>query len=141
MNLDELDFRHKTKEEIDNYQKQFLSDLYQKMLDDKFVGHITLQDDCLMRELPNGILYKIYLNLVIQEGYIEALYHSGNQEKSLTHWHPSLDEIYKDLLSINTGNIFWVMKKKRFFKELPMMIERQQWEKLSEKKRKQYEIL
>lgn len=45
MNIGDMNLRHKTKEEINNYQNQFLSDLHQKMLDNKFSGHITLYDD------------------------------------------------------------------------------------------------
>lgn len=136
-----MNLRLKTKEEIDNYQKEFLAELCQKILDEQFRGQITRHDDRIEWELPNGIIYKIYLNLVMQEGYIEACYLKENQEKFLTHWHPDIDELYKDLISINTGNVFWVVKKKRFFKDSPIMMEKQQWDMLSDKKRKHYIVL
>lgn len=126
---------------IDFREKEIACRLYQRMMDEKFIGHIVLSDDELIWKLPNGILIKVYLNLPMHEGYIATFYIDVKKEVTLTHWHPSIDEIYIDLLDINIGNTFWVVKKKKVFKALPMIMEKKQWESFSDKKRRRYEVL
>jgi len=126
---------------IDFREKEIARRLYQRMMDEKFIGHVVLSDDELIWKLPNGILIKVYLNLHMHEGYIATFYTDGKREVTLTHWHPSIDEIYIDLLDINIGNTFWVVKKKKVFKALPMIMEKKQWESFSDKKRRRYEML
>lgn len=139
--LNGINFRQESKNETGDYQKKLLSEIYQKMAEEGFKGNIVLDECCLNWELPNGIILKIDLNLPMNEGYIAVFYSDGKKEISLTHWHPSIDEIYKDLFSINDGNVFWVVKKKTLFKALPVMIDKYRWEKFSVKKRTKFKIL
>lgn len=117
------------------------SELYEKMTSDQFTGKISVENDNLIWMLPNGITLKIIVDNQPQEGYIAVYYKDDKRKAQLTHWHPMEDEIYRDLYDINTGQIFWVKKKRCFFKEHPLFMDKSEWERYSEKRKSKYVVL
>lgn len=118
-------------------------ELYDKMLAEQFVGEISVEKDMIIWKLPNSIILTIFvLNIPPDEGYIGTSYPYGKKELILAHWHPATDEIYNDLLAINTGQTLWIVKKRKIdFRNSPRIIERKEWETFSERKKSRYEIL
>lgn len=128
----------------DTFIPESINELYKKMTDDGFTGELSIEDDWLIWKLPNRIIIKTALNNHPGEGYIEISYFNGKKESSLTHWHPFEDEIYKDLLDINSGQTFWVRKKSNIFNysfRSIITIDKCYWDKLSEKRRNKYDIV
>lgn len=141
MDLSAEDFRYKTKEEIDEHIKQSMVALYKKMIDEHFAGQCALHDGWLIWKLPNGVILKTTMNIPPYEGYIAAYYFDGKKENVLTHWHPMVEEIYDDLFQIHTGDIFWVIQRKSISKNLPLIMDKREWERFSDKKRRKYSVL
>lgn len=119
-----------------------VEELYEKMICENFTGELFTKDDWLVWRLPNGITVKVAIDKRIPEGYIDTYYYDG-KEYSLTHWHPVEEDIYNDLLKIENGKTFWVKTKKSIFyrKSLPVIMEMNRWETLSEKQKSKYYIL
>lgn len=123
-----------------------ITDLYEKMIEEEFTGQLSIEDDRLIWKLPNGITIKVAFHYVkskqggqFVEGYFETCYRNDKEEIPLTHWHPSHEEIYRDLYEINSGHTFWVLKKPLFRKNpLPLIMEKSEWQKYSEKRRNKY---
>lgn len=121
--------------------KQKILELYQRMIDENFMGEISLEDEWVIWRLDNGVIVKIAINYPVFEGYIATYFIEGKKEIQLTHWHPEIDEIFKDLLEINTGEVFWVRKKKCVFSNFPMIAYRKEWDKFSERKKNRYVVI
>lgn len=121
--------------------KLTLTELYQKMIAENFIGQLSLNNDWLIWKLSDTVILKITID--IHEGYIAVYSFDGKTEKPLTHWHPETEEIYDDLLKINIGDMFWVSRKKSIFYPFPLVlsIEKKDWENFSEKRKKQYAII
>lgn len=135
------DFRYKSKEERDKYIEAYLTELYDNMTKESFLGQRSLDRGWLIWKLPNEMVIKTTINIPPLEGYIVVYYFNGITEISLTHWHPAIEDVYEDLQKINIGDVFWIIKKKSLFKTLPMIIEKSRWERFSERKRNKYTIL
>lgn len=118
-----------------------VTELYEKMICEHFAGQLEIENDLLIWTLPSGIAIKIVIDNQPREGYILACYQKGKREVELTHWHPMEDEIYEDLYKINTGQIFWMKKKRALFTNYPLYMEKSTWEKFSEKRKAKYSIL
>ena len=123
------------------YARQALTELYQKMTDENFIGQLSLDDDWLIWKLSDTVILKITIEF--HEGYVAVYSVEDKTEKPLTHWHPEIEEIYDDLLKVNTGDVFWVIRKKSFFYPYPSVLsmEKREWESLSDKRKKQYTII
>lgn len=120
-----------------------VEELYEKMICENFTGKLLSKDDRLIWCLPNGITVKVAVDERMLEGYIDTSCCCGGKEHLLTHWHPMKDEIYNDLLKIDNGEIFWVKKKQSIFnsKGLPIIMDKNEWEALSERQKSKYNIL
>lgn len=119
-----------------------VDELYKKMINEKFIGQLSVQKDWLIWNLPNKIIIKIALDCnPLREGCIDTYYFDDKKEYNLTHWHPMEEEVYKDLMEINVGQVFWVKKKKSIFRNPPLIMDKSKWETFSEKKRRKYIIL
>lgn len=114
-------------------------ELYEKMDSEHFTGLLEIEKDALIWKLPNGIVLKVFIEKLYGEGYIEVHCPDYKKRAEGTHWHPTADEIYRDLCGINTGQTFWVKKKKGFAG--PLIMDKCEWEKYSEKKKNKYVIL
>lgn len=116
-------------------------ELYEKMISEQFTGQIKVENGNLIWTLPNGIVLDVIVDNQPQEGYIGVCYPEGKRGAQLMHWHPMEDEIYGDLWDINTGQIFWVKKKRTILWRHPLLMDRRVWEKYSEKRKNKYIVL
>lgn len=116
--------------------------LYEKMVYEQFMGEVSREEDQLVWRLPNGIIVKAAPDDQYPEWYIATSYLDCGREIPLTHWHPAEEDVYRDLYGINTGQIFWVVRKKSFFsKKAPMIMEREEWQKYSDRHKSRYIVL
>lgn len=118
-------------------------ELYEKMISEQFTGQMTLGEVWLVWKLPNGIIVKISFDPLHPETYLGTSYcPNGKLEIPLTHWHPYIEEVYRDLSEINSGQIFWVKKKRKLSRlicpDYPIIMFKNEWEKFSEKKKSRY---
>lgn len=125
------------KMESDIFIPDNITELYEKMIANKFQGQLSIENDWITWKLPNNVTFKIAVNNQPHEGYIEVLYN----DKNITHWHPMEDEIYKDLFDINTGQLLLIKKRKSFLTTPLMLIHKNDWEKLSLKRKNKYIVL
>lgn len=113
--------------------------LFERMKRDNLLGVLSFDDDQIRWALPNNVILYININTVFSEGYIGTGYLENGKEKALTHWHPDIDEVYSDLLDINCGNIIWAMKKTKY--SLPIIFDKKEFDKLSDRKKSKYKII
>lgn len=126
---------------FDNFIPQDVADLYEKLKNENLQGELLKEGDWLIWKLPNDIIVKIAINPLNHEGYIDTFYLKKNgKERNLTHWHPIEDEIYKDLMDIKNGQTIWV-KKKSIFEDRVIIIDKKEYEALSDRKKSKYIIL
>lgn len=120
-----------------------VEELYEKMICGNFAGKLLTKDDWLIWQLPNGITVKVAIDERMLEGYIDTSYHCDGKEYLLAHWHPVEDEIYTDLLKIESGQTFWVKKKKSIFNSnsLPIIMDKTEWEAFQERQKNKYTML
>lgn len=119
------------------------NELYEKMTSEQFTGQLALREVWLVWKLPNGIIVKIAFDTLHPETYLGTYYcPDGKTEFPLTHWHPYIEEVYEDLSEINSGQTFWVKKKRKLsrliFPDHPLIMFQNEWEKFSEKKKSRY---
>mgnify|MGYP001069077738 CR=1 FL=1 len=108
------------------------------MKQEDLIGKLTKEGSLLIWELPNSIILKISINASPHEGYIGTSYLKNGKEVILTHWHPMEDEIYKDLMDINNGQIIWV-KKRSILGERVIIMDKKEYETMSERQKSKYE--
>ena len=120
-----------------------VEELYERMKCGNFTGKLSTKDEWLIWRLPNGVTIKVAIDERILEGYIDTSYNCDGKEYLLAHWHPVEGEIYSDLLKIESGQTFWVKKKKSIFnsKGLPIIMDKNEWEALNERQKKRYTII
>lgn len=119
-----------------------VTELYEKMIGEQFTGQIEIKSDSLIWTLDSGIVLEIVVDNQPQEGYIGINYLDYKKRTTqLTHWHPMEYEIYRDLWDINTGQTFWVKKKRSILWRYPLIMDRRVWEGYSEKRKSKYVIL
>lgn len=118
-----------------------ITELYDKMISEQFKGQLLLEKDYLIWRLPNGVIVKAAFTPPFREGYIETCYMEGKREIQLTHWHPAVEDFYRDLYQIHTSQTFWVKKKKTIFKNPPLIMDESKWGRYNEKKKNKYIIL
>ncbi len=116
-----------------------IAQLYKALKKEQVKGELLLEDGWLIWRLPSGILLKIYVWSPMREGYIETYYLKKGGEVPLTHWHPAEEEVYQDLMDIDEGRTVWVKKKSLFGEEI-LMMNRKEYEAVSDKKRR-YRLL
>ena len=116
-----------------------INELFTQMKNENFVGEIELNENRIMWKLSESTIIEVYLDDDEPEGIIFVNY----TKKSLsTHWHPTTDEMFKELMEINSGNKFGAVKIKGFFFRNHLFImDKDIWNSLSDRKKKQYEIL
>lgn len=121
--------------------------LYEKLKSEDLQGELSKEGEFLIWKLPNHIILKIAVNnvqcrgkITIREGYIDTYYLKNGREQALTHWHPMEDEIYPDLMDIKNGRTIWV-KRKSFFGEQVIIMDKKEYESFSYKKKSKYVIL
>lgn len=115
-------------------------ELYKKLVSENFKGKLLVEKDFLTWILSNGIMIKVFFSEGDDEGYINISYYD-RKEYQITHWHPAVENIYKDLVDIDSGQIFWVKRKKCIFKSLPTMMDKNKWNSFSEKQKRKYTML
>lgn len=119
-----------------------IEELYEALRRQNPAGELALQEDTILWRLPNGVALWVCLEGDCREGIIATAWtDSRGRERPLTHWHPVGEEIFGDLLDICQGRTFWVRKKRALFEPPPLIMERERWERLSERSRQKYEIL
>lgn len=121
----------------DIFIPQNAADLYEKLKKEDLKGKLAKEGELLIWKLPNGIILKIGFNDPPHEGYIGTSYLKNGKEIILTHWHPMEDEIYRDLMDIKNGDTFWV-KRNSIFGELVTIMDRKEYEGLSDRKKRKY---
>ena len=107
-----------------------IKELYDK-INNIVKGKVLLEDDNIYWKLPNEITFTIGISE--REGYIEVNY----KNYYITHWHPSNEEIYDDIMYMN-NDVYWIKKKKLFGYSNPMFIEKNKYDSFSEKKKSKY---
>lgn len=119
------------------------NELYEKMIREQFTGQLSLEDDHLIWKLPNGITIKVTFSTLFPEAYLGTCCLDGKKEIPLAHWHPMIEDVYRDLSEINNGQIFWVKRKKKGFltNNFPVIMYKKEWENLNEKRKGKYIIL
>ncbi|MDE6747527.1 MAG: hypothetical protein K2K21_00465 [Lachnospiraceae bacterium] len=118
------------------------NELYEKMINEHFPGELSLENVWMVWKLPNGITVKVSFDPLHPETYLITYYGEGKREFPLAHWHPYIEDVYRDLSDIASGKIFWVKRKRKMihliFPDLPIIMFRDEWEKFSEKKKRKY---
>lgn len=120
------------------------NELYDKMIKEQFPGELALEieKDWLVWKLPNGITVKVSFDPLHPETYLITYYGEGKRNFPLAHWHPYIEDVYNDLSEIASGKVFWVKRKRKisrlFFLDLPIILDKDEWEKFSEKKKSKY---
>lgn len=127
----------------ENFIPKDITDLYEKLKEENLKGELSKENDLLIWKLPNHIVLKIAINIIsdrLHEGYIDTYYLKNGREQNLTHWHPADDEIYEDLMNINEDRIIWV-KKKTIWGEWIMIMDKKEYEAMSDKRKSKYSVL
>lgn len=118
------------------------NELYEKMINEQFIGELSLEKGWLVWKLPNGITVEVAFSDPLPETYLGTYYRDGNKKFPLTHWHPYIEDVYNDISEIASGKVFWVKKKRKkkhlFSPNLPIIMDIDEWEKFSEKKKNKY---
>lgn len=118
-----------------------IDEVYEALLKENVKGELKKEKDFLVWTLPNQIIIEIALNLPY-EGYIGTAYIINGKRWELAHWHPQVDEMYNDLLDIQNGNTIWVTRKNMFGKKsVPIIMEKRDYEAMSDKRKSRYSIL
>ncbi len=126
------------------------NELYEKMISEQFPGQLSLEKNRLVWKLPNGIAVEVFFDDPRPETYLGAYCEEGKNKFQITHWHPYIEDVYRDLSDIANGKIFWVKRKRKIirlifpdipiFMDLPIIMFRDEWEKFSEKKKSKYTV-
>ena len=95
-----------------------MEELYEALRRQNPPGELSLEGDVILWRLPNGVSLWVCFD-----------------------WHPAEEEIFADLLDICQGKTFWVRKKRALWEAPPLIMEREHWERLSQRQREKYEIL
>ena len=110
------------------------------------IGKITdVNDECFIWTLPNGIIIRVYLTNIppkhqtgtpIIEWYVGYSYIKDGKEIALNHSHLDLHQIFEELVDIQDGNTFWVIKTNVFGKDSPPIIMgKEEFDKIKKKDR------
>lgn len=126
--------------EQSSYIPRDTDELYEKLKTEDLQGELSVEGELLIWRLPNGICLKIAVNNQPHEGYIDTYYLKDGREQALTHWHPMEDEIYRDLLDIRDGQTFWIRKRSLFSDQIIIM-DKNEYERLSDREREKCIIL
>ncbi len=113
-----------------------MEELYEALRRQNPPGELSLEGDVILWRLPNGVSLWVCFDAIAT-----AWTDSRGRERPLTHWHPAEEEIFADLLDICQGKTFWVRKKRALWEALPLIMEREHWERLSQRQRGKYEVL
>lgn len=118
------------------------NELYEKMISEQFPGQLSLEKYWLVWKLPNGICVEVAFHDLYPETYLGTYYGEGKNKFSLAHWHPYIEDVYNDLSEIANGKVFWVKKKRKIsrilYPNLPIIMDKDEWEKFSKKKKSKY---
>ncbi len=76
-------------------------DLLIAMQKDKFKGNIYKDDYCVIWDINKEFRFKIVMEHILDEGYIEICHLKKNLEVYITHWHPMTTDIFRELKKIN----------------------------------------
>lgn len=129
------------------WKEAYVEDLFEKLKSENLQGELYKEGDWIIWKLPNDIILKITVNNIlwngepsIREGYIATYYLKDGKERALTHWHPTEDEIYPDLMDIKNGQTIWV-KRKSIWGEQIIIMDKKEYETLSDKKKQSVTIM
>ncbi len=115
------------------------------------IGTITdVNDDSFIWRLPNGIIVRVFVtripdkryptSIAITEWYVGYSYDKDGKEIALTHSHLDTHEVFEELVDIQDGNTFWVIKINVFGKKsAPLIMEKAEFDKIKNKDK--YRIL
>lgn len=117
-----------------------IEELYEALQKEHVKGTLALEDGQLIWRLPNDIILKVYIWNPVYEGYIETYYIKNGGKISLTHWHLAAEEVYPDLMDIDGGRTVWVKKKSLFGEEI-LMMDRKEYEAMSDKEKRRRRLL
>ena len=90
------------------------NELYEKMISEQFPGELSLEKYWLVWKLPNGITVEVAFSNPLPETYLGTYCMIGKMQYQLAHWHPYIEDVYRDLSDIASGKIFWVKKKSKY---------------------------
>lgn len=135
------------KMDSDTFIPKDIGELYEKLKTENLQGKLSKEGECLIWKLPNDIMLKISIYDIqskrgtsFREGYIDTYYLKNGKEQNLTHWHPQEDEIWQDLMDINSGQIIWV-RKKSIFGERIIIMDQKEYKAIDHKEKGKYTIL
>lgn len=123
-------------EETGGFIPRSMEELYERLCGEGPPGELALKGDVILWRLPNGVTVWACFDAIAT-----VWTDSRGRERQLTHWHPGEEEIFGDLLDICRGRIFWVRKKRSLFGAPPLLMERERWDRYSERKKRRYEAL
>ena len=113
-----------------------IEELHERLRDEHPPGDLSLKEDVILWRLPNGVTVWACFDAIAT-----VWTDSRGQERQLTHWHPAEEEIFADLLDICRGRTFWLRKKRARWEAPPLIMERENWDRYSERKKRRYEVL
>ncbi len=90
--------------------------LFALMGKDSFRGTFKKVGNYIIWNITDNIEFKIQVNNILNESYVEALYTFNGNEEYLMHWHPMTDEIYNCLIELNKNGGVIIIKKTLFGK-------------------------
>ena len=105
-----------------------IEELHERLRDEHPPGDLSLKEDVITVWACFDAIATVWTD-------------SRGQERQLTHWHPAEEEIFADLLDICRGRTFWVRKKRALWEAPPLIMERENWDRYSERKKRRYEVL
>ncbi len=113
------------------------------MIPDRIGTISDVTEDSFIWNLPKDILVRVYLTNIpprkpthphIIEWYVGYSYLKNGKEIALTHSHLDPCQIFEELVDIQDGNTFWVIKTNSFGKDSPPLIMgKEEFEKIKNK--------
>lgn len=100
---------------MDDFAPKNAPELYQALTKAGLKGSLTLESNTVVWLHPNGLCFRASVDE--NEGYVEMFWVKDGKEISLTHWHPSLDEICSDLTALNNGKYIVEIKEGSLFSQ------------------------
>ena len=108
------------------------------------IGTVTdIREDGFVWLLPNGIVVRVYVtgtpyeksgSIMLTEWYVGYSYIKAGKEIQLTHSHLNTHEVFEELVDIQDGNTFWVVKTNVFGKESdPKIMDKERFDKIKNK--------
>lgn len=100
---------------METFASKNAKELYEALTMAGLKGSLTLEHNTVVWLHPNGLSFRTSVDE--NEGFVEMLWVKDGKEISLTHWHPSLDEICSDFVDLNSGKYIVEIKEGSLFSQ------------------------